>query len=143
MEKHKCLDDFYELFEALIDCLEAIATEPDWDSKAKTDASDLLFQITFLCALSYLFGSLFCTCIISSCASLTFSYAVTMSIVLPCKRILKVLVCVQLSILFIWIYEDEFHSIIEKATCSDGRNSRHNHFQAKNGIKRQTLCGEC
>ena len=38
MEKHKCLDDFYELFEALIDCLEAIATEPDWDSKAKTDA---------------------------------------------------------------------------------------------------------
>ena len=62
MEKHKCLDDFYELFEALIDCLEAIATEPDWDSKAKTDASGLLFQITsstFLCALSYLFGYIY------------------------------------------------------------------------------------
>ena len=36
VEKHKCLDDFYELFEALINCMEAIATEPDWDSKAKT-----------------------------------------------------------------------------------------------------------
>ena len=111
VEKHKCLDYFYELFEALIDCLEAIATEQDWDSKAKTVASGLLFQIT----------------------SSTF-------------------LCVQLSTLFIWIYqnfeypfarqhnidfvtayekvklahyeimhvqnnaEDEVHSIIEKAT---------------------------
>ena len=111
VEKHKCLDYFYELFEALIDCLEAIATEQDWDSKAKTDASGLLFQITsstFLCVqLSTLFIWIY----------QNFEY--------PFAR--------QHNIDFVTAYEkvklahyeimhvrnnaeDEFHSIIEKAT---------------------------
>ena len=54
--------DFGQLFEALIDCLEAITTEKEWHAKTQTEASGLLSQITsssFLCAVNsvnYLFG---------------------------------------------------------------------------------------
>lgn len=62
VEKHSCLEDLQEMFEAVIDCLEAITTERKWDAKAVTEANGLLSQITsspFISAFQsvrYVFG---------------------------------------------------------------------------------------
>ncbi|XP_078585777.1 52 kDa repressor of the inhibitor of the protein kinase-like [Branchiostoma floridae x Branchiostoma japonicum] len=53
VEKHTCLEDFLELHEPLLDCLESIASEAGWDAKARTEAGGLLSQLNkpaFLCA---------------------------------------------------------------------------------------------
>ena len=40
IEKHTCLDDFGEMYEALLMCLEVISSlEAGWDAKAVVDAN--------------------------------------------------------------------------------------------------------
>ncbi|XP_066274145.1 52 kDa repressor of the inhibitor of the protein kinase-like [Branchiostoma lanceolatum] len=62
VEKHTCLEDFFQLYDALVECLQAITLEDGWDAKARTEAGGLLFQVTkpaFLCAFQtalFIFG---------------------------------------------------------------------------------------
>jgi hypothetical protein len=47
VEKHTCLEDFEQMYEALVICLEAIsALEAGWDAKAVAKANGLLKKIT-------------------------------------------------------------------------------------------------
>uniref|UniRef100_H3B3J7 HAT C-terminal dimerisation domain-containing protein n=1 Tax=Latimeria chalumnae TaxID=7897 RepID=H3B3J7_LATCH len=62
IEKHKALEDFEELCEAFVDCLEKTTTEVNYDAKIVSDANGFLSQITncsFISAfhsVRYVFG---------------------------------------------------------------------------------------